>query len=168
MWIFDSISQGVSFNCPKSTINPNNLHLFPLHIVCLQLTRFELSTPKLSFGLLRPSASFCVGPAKSPSGFPLKKALESTLISEGGILCWGVGVDEALALLCLIRVSLGEKKTEMIYLLINESRKQMINIWLSNWQTLESQKQSQKQNESGVSLVTAFREQKIWDIRGKK
>lgn len=128
MWIFDSISQGVSFNCPKSTINPNNLHLFPLHIVCLQLTRFELSTPKLSFGLLRPSASFCVGPAKSPSGFPLKKALESTLISEGGILCWGVGVDEALALLCLIRVSLGEKKTEMIYLLINESRKQMINI----------------------------------------
>lgn len=56
----------------------------------------------------------------------------------------------------------------MIYLLINESRKQMINIWLSNWQTLESQKQSQKQNESGVSLVTLLSGNKKSETFGEK
>lgn len=111
MWIFDSISQGVSFNCPKSTINPNNLHLFPLHIVSLQLTRFELSTPKLSWSR-SPSAKRIVlrRSCEVTKWIPLNKALESTLISEGRFSVGGGGVDEALALLCLVPVSLGEKK----------------------------------------------------------
>ena len=116
-------SRGVKLQLLTSSINLiNNLHLFFLHRPQYHprdrrwttwerhlAARSELSTPN-SRGLLRPSASFCVGPAKSPSGFPLNKALESTLISEGGFSVRGGSVDEALALLCLIiRVSLGEK-----------------------------------------------------------
>ena len=65
---------------PHQQPSPNSSYIGP-NITCVTVveppgkdstSRSSVRTlnPKLSCGLLRPSASFCVGPAKSPSGVP--------------------------------------------------------------------------------------------------
>lgn len=86
---FPRVSASTAPNPPST---PTTFTFSPyISFVCNSPVSNSQPPNSCGLGLLRPSASFCVGPAKSPSGFPLKKALESTLISEGGILCWGVG-----------------------------------------------------------------------------
>lgn len=87
---FPRVSASTAPNPPST---PTTFTFSPyISFVCNSPVSNSQPPNSCGLGLLRPSASFCVGPAKSPSGFPTNKTLESTLISEGRFSVGGCGL----------------------------------------------------------------------------